>query len=187
MTDHTPLHDRTPPWANGHYYGEPIQRPPAPPSWLIDEQPEPHPVRSHRRPPSPKRIAIVSFVIAFVLSIIVGLGVAALSGRLGTDSGVAACRLIAAPGPSPSARSDQASFEKKDQDVKAYGKLRKMFADSRHDDLRRAGVQLVDVAVQIVQYPDGALALISTFSSAYAATAGACGAHGVPLPPIGSD
>lgn len=170
MTDHTPT---------TFHYGE----------WTRFDPPlalAPAPTR-HRRPASPKRVAILAFLIAAVVSTGAAFAVAGLSGRLGADSGIAACKILAAPTPSPSAHDDRASFERKDDQAKAYGKLRKMFADSRHEDLQRAGVQLVDVTMQIVAYPDGALALVGTFSSAYAATAGACGAHGVPLPPIGSD
>lgn len=71
-----------------------------------------------------------------------------------------------------------------------YHKLRDMFAGSRYDDIRDAGIKFADLIWQMQKMFDGAsddfgsaLVMVGAFYSAYANLSGACGAHGVVLPP----
>lgn len=153
-------------------------------------------VLKRHRAPRHARVAVLSMLAALL-----GGGVViALLGYTGVmnvplpgfpDSGVNACKVLAGPkqataiGNGQPAPEPSATPRTEAEVIKRFAKLREMFADSRHEDLRRTGVQLIDVTVQIIRYPKGAFALVSTFSSAYVSAAGACGAHGVPLPALG--
>jgi hypothetical protein len=172
----------------------PAPRPPADTSWLTTDQLE-HAgeLRRHRR----KRSSVVPIILVMLTSLIGGLIVIGVvmhlrgENPLGAlpfteDSGVKACKLLAAPEPSPSVKSSKASFEQQADDAAALAKFRKLFSDSRYTDLRTEGVKLVDIMAQVVAAPDSALVYIGQFATSYASVAGACGAHGVPLPPLKS-
>lgn len=137
------------------------------------------------------------FVLAFMavlavatiaLYVLASRNVVALPGHALEDSGVAACRTLAAPKPSATAADNRASFEREADDRAALGKLRGMFQDSHFADIKSSGTSVVDIMAQVVAGADGAMTLVlgGQFASAYASLAGACGAHGVPLPPLSS-
>lgn len=159
----------------------------------LDQLEQARELRRHRR----RRSSPVPFVLIGLTALMAGLAVIAvvmysrgeapLGLPIGRDSGVAACRLLAAPTPSPSVRGTRkAGFEQQADDAAALAKMREMFADSRYADLRESGVKMIDITAQVVADPDSALLYVGQFSVTYASLAGACGAHGAPLPPLKS-
>lgn len=145
-------------------------------------------LRRHRRR-RPGTVPIVLCLLASLLGGLLVVGVIMYSrDRIPfmQDSGITGCRMLAAPEPSPSVKSSKASFEQSADDARKLAQFRKMFADSRYADLREAGTKLIDITAQVVADPDSALLAIGAFYGAYASLSGACGAHGVPLPPISS-
>ncbi len=133
--------------------------------------------------------------------VLVGSGAAvAVSAATGVgifkDSGIAACETIrdnaaakkasasAAPSPSVKASTDQAAA------TATYLEWRKAFASSRHDDLRIAGTEVMDLINQLSDADDSdanlglALAMAGQLIQKWGALAGACANHGVTIPKI---
>jgi hypothetical protein len=181
-----------------HYAAHPVYppRPPVDISWITTPFADPQieqarELRRHKR----RRSSVVPIVLVVLGAILAGLiPVAVIMYSRDhipfmQDSGITGCKALAAAdaaSPSPSVKSSKASFEQSADDAKALAKFRKLFADSRYADLREAGTKMMDITAQVVADPDSALLAIGAFYGAYASLAGACGAHGVPLPPISS-
>jgi hypothetical protein len=150
-------------------------------------------VRSHRRPRQPMMLAVIVLVLGIVMS---GAATIVWAVYLQQDSGVTACKAMAenAAEPKPThtavVTEQQVAAEHRDQlgrQLVELKSLRGLFADSRHNDLHNAGVALVDLTVQLIQADDGTTLLMAgRYAEEYAALAGACSAHGAPLPPLSS-
>ncbi|GIE95561.1 hypothetical protein Ari01nite_30260 [Paractinoplanes rishiriensis] len=89
---------------------------------------------------------------------VLGIGGGAIAyGRLGQDSGVAACAAIR------DSRFSQSSGSAEDMTVEQHRQVRELFADSGNDEIREHGTKLVDLIWQVQQMGDdaglGALAL----------------------------
>jgi hypothetical protein len=132
----------------------------------------------------PVRRGRLRFYVLYVSAVVV-LGLAA--GYIGAvvagvapnplaDSGVTACEQV---------RDVQQHQGVSLDDARGW---RSDFAGSRHTDLRDAGTKFMDLTAEYVAYsPDqrdaAALTLASPIMQSYGSLVGACGAHGVTLPP----
>jgi hypothetical protein len=124
---------------------------------------------------------ILLAVVGAVLTVV--LGPPSLVKRytpIGKDTGVAACEAL------------------RDKTVvsDSWAHSRKLFADSRYADLRDSGTKFVDLAAQYEGLTsDGSdsskmgagLFMGSQIITAYGSLSGACSAHGVNLPALGSN
>ncbi|MFG1838066.1 hypothetical protein [Micromonospora sp. NPDC049175] len=125
----------------------------------------------------PLLIAGLAFVALLMLT---ATGLTVYEGFIKEDSGVAACRAMAeGKDPDGSAKGSGGSTFTEAQ----YRKTRELFEDSRHEDIRRHGTALVDIAWQIEQLPKGQeMGAVAFLASVEAATTGlqtACADQGV--------
>jgi hypothetical protein len=134
-----------------------------------------------QQPPAPRCPALWAWgVLALVVVLFAGVGYWVFDTRIRTDSGVAACRALRDEqkinGVAPGAKT----FTEAN-----YRAARKVFQDSRYEDIRAAGTKLMDVVWQVYQLgPDagmGALAYLGQITSAITDIQGACANHGVIL------
>ena len=146
-------------------------------------------------PPARKKSRTVPIVIAALAVLAIGAGAAIILSALnergavqgavqlvaGKDSGVEACEMIRDAQQNDDGQADPWTAEE-------YQAFRGMFDDSKHEAIRRNGVQLADIGWQIQQLPEDAgleaLPLLGSFMDAYAGLTGACMEQGVELPPI---
>lgn len=159
--------------------------------------PPPAPAPRGKRGLSPLRVVLLVLSVAVVLAG-AGIAAAAVSGKgpaagLVKDSGVKACEQIrdnaaaekASPAPSPTASKNAA------ESLKAYQAFRKQLADSRYDDLRIAGTEVIDLIYQMSGSGNSdadagvALAAMGQLVQKWASFAGACQNHGVTIPKLG--
>lgn len=105
---------------------------------------------------------------------------------IGKDSGVAACEALRDKTVVSHAVAGESQAD-------GWARARKLFADSRYGDLRDAGTKTVDLIAQYDGLSSGgnetgaALFMGSQIIQAYAALSGACSAHGVNIPAMGSN
>jgi hypothetical protein len=155
--------------------------------WSPNPPPAPQPQGSEPPPPPPKpslwqRIARHKLLTAAVVAVVLaGSGAVAYS-ALREDSGVAACKAMAARTNSTTTNTE---FTAKD-----YQRTRKLFADSDDAAIRTNGTKLIDAAWQASKTTDNnafsVLALVGSMTDAYTGLTGACASHGVTLPPLSS-
>lgn len=132
-------------------------------------------------PPAPRRRLGPWIAAGAVLAVLalaaVGYGAWDL---LKPDPGIAACEAMAGKrGPLGDANSDGNDKLSESE----YLKLREVFADSKHADIRAAGTKLVDVLWQVSQIPEGqelgAIAYVGQVTGAMTELTGACANHGI--------
>jgi hypothetical protein len=141
---------------------------------------------------SPRRFsnATIVGIIAIALLVLLGVGglvATVLWDRVGPDTGVAACKAVANPTEGGLIRSDGAETMSEQE----YKDVRKLFADSRDENIKEHGTALMDLAWQIQNTPEedqlgAAFAYIGPITQAYTGLSGACAEHGHVLPPMGS-
>ncbi|MEU4472809.1 hypothetical protein [Micromonospora sp. NPDC023888] len=160
------------------------------------QQYQPHPIGQqdlgsdqpgHLPPPPPagtsSRKPLLFAAVAFVvLLMLLATGFTVYEGFIKEDSGVAACKAMA-EGRDPDGTSKGTG---EDELTEAeYRKTRKLFEDSRHEDIREHGTALVDLAWQISQLPDGqemgAIAFLGPVETATTGLQTACADQGVIL------
>jgi hypothetical protein len=154
-------------------------------------------------PPPRRRMSALWITLLAGAIVLVGSGAAvAVSAATGVgpvagifkDSGIAACETIrdnaaakkasAAASPSVKASTDQAAA------TATYLAWRKAFAGSRHEDLRVAGTEVMDLINQLSGSDDNdadlglALATAGQLIQKWSSLAGACANHGVTIPKI---
>ncbi|MFB9449762.1 hypothetical protein Dvina_01445 [Dactylosporangium vinaceum] len=185
---------------SGQFGQQPYAHPPGNAPWPPPVMPPPQvgPSRRKRRRGAGLWIGVGVAVLlvlaggAVVAGGVTGKGPAA---SVFKDSGVAACEQIrdsaaaskASPEPSPKATKSAA------ESLKAYQAFRKQFADSRYDDLRTAGTEVLDLIFQLsdsgkdsTSDGDAGLAFVAAgqLVQKWATLAGACGNHGVTIPKL---
>lgn len=156
-------------------YGQ--QRPthPAPPG-AYQQPAQPWGPQPSAPPPRAARWAWA--VLAGTLALLIGVGWWVYDTRIRTDSGLAACQAIRDGG-----KIEGAGNGDKTMTEDEYRQARKVFQDSRYDDIRAAGTRLMDVVWQFSQLgPDPgleALPYLGQLTSAVTDIQGACANHGV--------
>ncbi|WP_433126314.1 hypothetical protein ACQPWW_26680 [Micromonospora sp. CA-240977] len=156
------------------------------------QQYQPHPLGQqdpgsaqpgHLPPPAgmsgrkPLLFAAVAFVALLML---VATGFTVYERFIKEDSGIAACKALAEG-------KDPDGTTKGSGDIKLteaeYRETRKVFEDSRYEDIRKHGTALVDIAWQISQLPEGqemgAIALLVPVETATTGLQAACADQGV--------
>lgn len=104
---------------------------------------------------------------------------------IGKDTGVAACEALRDKTVVSHAQAGESKAD-------GWARARKLFADSRYGDLRDAGTKLVDLMAQYDGLSsDGnalgaGLFMGSQIIQAYGTLSGACSAHGVNIPALGT-
>jgi uncharacterized protein HemX len=151
------------------------QRPPQPNSSYPYQPP------AQTAPVPPQRTAGWAWaVLAVVLVLAGGVGYWVYDTRIRTDSGLDACKTIRDGG---KIGGTKASSDNETMTEDQYRKLRKVFQDSRYDDIKAAGTKLMDVVWQVSQLgPDPgleALPYLGQLTSAVTDIQGACANHGV--------
>lgn len=145
--------------------------------------------------PAPRRkrrgalIAVVSVLVVLGLSLTVA-GLYARNVGPFKDSGLSGCEQIVAMQASQSASTSSNSDNKLTE--AQYKQMRAVFSKSRYDDINRAGTQFIDLLWQISKVDtsnsDAALgiafAYLGQITGDYSNLSGACGNHGVKLPPL---
>jgi hypothetical protein len=130
---------------------------------------------------------------ALVAVVIVVLGWAGIgpASRLHADSGVQACKDVAAGDNAGNTRSNAGDVTMSQDD---YRRIRGQFQGSRFADIRGSGTHFVDVVWQIGRmFRSGgdplapAIAYAGEVFSAYSDLSGACANHDVTLPPLDGD
>lgn len=168
----SPGHHHPQPAATHGWPAQPVPPAPAPQGW-------PQPPEFHTPPPKRRTGLILAAAVVAGLLVLTGVGYVAWQ-RFGPDPGIAACEAMAAK---KSPVSDSANRGGDKLTKAQYLELRDVFDGSRHDDIRTAGLKLVDVLWQISQIPEGeefgALAFIGTATSAMTELTGACANHGI--------
>lgn len=101
--------------------------------------------------------------------------------RIKKDSGIAACEAFRDQGKVAGASAESPTGDKLTE--AEYRKLRKVFEDSRHDDIREKGTKLMDVLWQVTQLGDNpgleALPFVGQMMDAVSDMQTACANHGV--------
>lgn len=157
----------------------------------IPPQPQPDPSQEYQpqptgfitaTPPSAKdRKPLIVAATAFVAVLFLAFGgYAVYDGFIKEDSGVAACKAMRdgkqADG-SPKESDDDKMTEAE------YREARGVFEDSRHEDIRKHGTALMDLAWQISQLPEGqemgAIAFIGPMGTHVSGLQTACADQGV--------
>jgi hypothetical protein len=168
------------PYQPGGPVSPPQQYQPHPPG-----QQDPGPGQPDHLPPPPAgtsgRKPLLFTAVAFVaVLMLLAAGFTVYDGYIKEDPGVAACKAMA-EGKDPNGTtkgSGDITFSEAE-----YRETRKLFEDSRYEDIRRHGTALVDIAWQISQLPKGQeMGAYAFLASAGAATAGlqtACADQGV--------
>jgi hypothetical protein len=155
-------------------WGPPPTSPPQPGSGPLEPQPP--------KPSLWQRIARHKLLTVAVVVVVLAGGSAVAYSALREDSGVAACKAMAARANSTTTNTE---FTAKD-----YQHTRKLFADSGDAAIRTNGTKLIDAAWQASKTTDdnafGMLALVGSMTDAYTGLTGACASHGVTLPPLSS-
>ncbi len=146
----------------------------------------PHPRRPRWLVPTVAAAAAAIAITAGALLVIRATGAAPTGTPLiGEDSGVAACKAIAADNKMAGDNKDDTFTEAE------YRQIRKQFADSGDQAIRDNGTKIIDLAWQMQSMDDddglAALPLIGELTSAYAGLTGGCAAHGITIPPLGSE
>jgi hypothetical protein len=117
-------------------------------------------------------------VLAAAIVLFAGVGWWVYDNHIRTDSGLAACKTVRDGGKLQGAGNGGATMTEAD-----YRDARKIFQDSRYDDIRSSGTKLMDVAWQVSQLgPDPgfeALPYLGQITSAVTDFQGACANHGV--------
>lgn len=104
---------------------------------------------------------------------------------IGKDSGVAACEALRDKTVVSHAVAGESQAD-------GWARARKLFADSRYGDLRDSGTKVVDLIAQYDGLSSGgndtgaALFMGPQIIQAYASLSGACSAHGVNIPALGT-
>ncbi|MFG1918668.1 hypothetical protein [Micromonospora sp. NPDC048898] len=139
-----------------------------------DPLPSPPPANSRAKP---LLIAGLAFVAVLMVA---ASGYAVYDGFIKEDSGVAACKAMAA-GKNPDGTTTNPGDDKLTE--AEYRKTRELFEDSRHEDIRKHGTALIDIAWQMTQLPEGqkerALGFIAPLGAAVAGFQSACADQGV--------
>ena len=130
---------------------------------------------------APSRKPLLFAVLAFVALLVLATGgYAVYDGFIKEDSGVAACKAMADGKKADGTAKDSADDKLTEAE---YRKARKLFEDSRHEDLRKHGTALIDIAWQMSQLPEGqemgAFAFIAPMGTAIAGFQTACADQGV--------
>jgi hypothetical protein len=105
---------------------------------------------------------------------------------IGKDTGVAACEALRDKTVVSGAKAGGSEAD-------GWARARKLFSDSRYPDLRDSGTKLVDLMAQYDGLSSngnetGAVLFMgSQIITAYGSLSGACSAHGVNLPALGSN
>ncbi|MEU8209619.1 hypothetical protein AB0B85_10515 [Micromonospora sp. NPDC049044] len=125
----------------------------------------------------PLLLAAVAFVALLMFA---ATGVTVYEAFIKEDSGLAACRALAG-GKDPDGTVNRSGDMKLTE--AEYRQTRKLFEDSRYEDIRKHGTALMDIAWQISQLPKGQeLGAFAFLASAETATTGlesACADQGV--------
>lgn len=135
-------------------------------------------------------VVVASLVVLAVAGAVVtaALGPPSLVKRytpIGKDTGVAACEALRDKTVVSHAQAGESQAD-------GWARARKLFADSRYGDLRDAGTKLVDLMAQYDGLSsDGnalgaGLFMGSQIIQAYGTLSGACSAHGVNIPALGT-
>lgn len=144
-------------------------------------------VQTHRKRPIWPYIAIgagvlILLLVAGAVSLIVWN-----KSPLTKDSGVVACEQMTQEKGGPLAANKTSDGKWTEQQ---YRDARKIFANSRYEDLSKAGTHLVDVIWQVNGLKDddpSILIMAGQITSAYTDLSGACAAHGVTIKPLMSN
>jgi hypothetical protein len=127
--------------------------------------------------PSRRRLLVMTTAVLAVL-VVLGGGAFVYRTFIREDSGVAVCKDIRDGQVNPQPDADNAEMTQAE-----YRRIRAMFADSRHDDIRDHGTRLIDLVWQIQQLPKddemAALGFIGPLTTHVAGLQSACAEQGI--------